>query len=385
MAGTKRERSPGVWELRVHLGRDPVTRKRVDVSRTFRGGERAAGRALAQLVTESGELAAERMPTETALEEMTVAQLLARWQELRVAEWAPSTAHDHAGTVDRYLVPHIGQVRVVELRRPRVEEFYALLARRGGKGGRPLSARSVGKVHSVLHAALEDAVRLELIAGNPASKARRPRVPKHQAVVPSLDQIRSSIDLATDSMPTLIRMAIATGARRGELAALRWSDLDLDHATVHIQAAATRLPGQPVRTKSTKTNATGVLALDPGTITAMRAWRTELQQRRLALGLGRLTPTDWVWPAKDHRSPIDPDAITYQWSKIRARVGMDDVRFHDLRHAAATHMVAAGIDVRTVAGRLRHASPAMTLDVYAGRDLDADRAAAVTMGGLLDG
>lgn len=386
MAGTMRERSPGVWELRVHLGRDPVTKKRIDVSRTFRGGERAAGRALAQLVTESEQLALERLrPADAVDDRMTVAQLLDRWQQLRAAEWSPTTANEHAGTVDRWIVPHIGDVAVVDLRRARIEEYYALVAKKGGRDGRPLSATSVRKIHTVLHAALEDAVALELIAGNPSAKARRPKVTKHDARVPSLDQIRRAIELADDDMAVLIRVAIATGARRGELVALRWSDFDPDASTLHVQRSIVKIPGKPFEEKRTKTGAAAVLAIDPGTVNALQAHRRRRQEQWLQLGRGRVRQADWLWFDKDLRSPMPPDRVTYRWRVLADRAGLGDVRLHDLRHAAATHMVAAGVDIRTVAGRLRHASPAMTLDVYAGRDLAADRAAATTMGGLLDG
>jgi integrase len=386
MAGQMRERTPGVWELRVHLGRDAITKKRIDVSRTFRGGQRAAGKALAQLVAEADELRAERLgdPAD-GHDQMTVAELLARWQDLRAAEWSPTTTNEHAGTVRRWITPYIGDVSVVDLRRARIEEFYAKVARTGSKDGGPLSATSVRKIHTVLHAGLEDAVALELIAGNPSTKARRPKVTKHDARVPSLTEIRRAIDLADPDMATLIRVAIATGARRGELVALRWSDVDEDNATLHVQRSIVKLPGRPFEEKRTKTGAAAVLAIDAGTVEVLRAHRRRRQEQWLQLGRGRVRQSDWLWFDTDLRSPMPPDRVTYRWRVLADRAGLDGVRLHDLRHAAATHMVAAGIDIRTVAGRLRHASPAMTLDVYAGRDLGADRAAANTIGGLLDG
>ena len=281
---------------------------------------------------------------------MVPAQLLDRWQRLRATEWAPKTAHDHHGTVDRWIVPWIGDVRVIDLRRTMIEGYYADLGRRGGVDGKPLSPTSVRKTNTVLHAALEDEVSLELIAGNPSTKARRPKVTKHVA--------------------------------------LRWSDIndtDLDAGTIHIQRSITKLSGQRPQVKATKTGATALLAVDAGTIHALRAWRRQQTEINLAVGRGRLQQSDWVFPSKDLTQPINPDVITYRWTRLAAANDLDVVRLHDLRHAAATHMVAAGIDIRTVAGRLRHASPAMTLDVYAGRDLPADRAAATLMGTLIDG
>lgn len=385
MKGSRRERTPGVHELRVYAGQDPLTGKKRWVSRTFRGSKRAADQALRDLCDEVEAARATQADEPDELEQMTVAELLARWQQLRATEWSPTTANEHAGTVRRWIVPHIGDVPVVDLRRARIEDFYATVARTGGRDGRPLSATSVRKIHTVLHAALEDAVALELIAGNPSTKARRPKVTKHDARVPSLAEIRRAIDLADPDMAVLIRVAIATGARRGELVALRWSDLDLDAGTLHVQRSIVHLPGKPFEEKATKTGAAAVLAIDAGTVDAVRAHRRRRQEQWLQLGLGRVRQSDYLWLDKDLRSPMPPDRVTYRWRTLADRAGLTGVRLHDLRHAAATHMVAAGIDIRTVAGRLRHASPAMTLDVYAGRDLNADRAAANLLGGLLDG
>jgi integrase len=399
MAGTKRERAPGVWELRVHLGRG-TDGKRHDVSRTFRGSDRAAGRELAKLVAQADELRAERFAPPAPPGEMTVGDLAARWLRLRASEWAPKTAQDNAGTVSRYIDPHMGAVSVVALRRAQISDFYAELRARGGEGGAPLSAGTVAKVHSVFHAMLEDAVELELLAGNPATKARRPRGDRPERSVPTLAQIayaqqvalapsggrRSRPDLM---LATIIRVAIATGARRGEIAALQWGDIGeveaLELTTLAIRRAAYKLPGEPVGVKGTKTGATAVLAIDPSTAAALDEWRRVQQVTALELGRGRLSATDWIFPARrDWDRPVSPDTITGRWRLVAERAGLTGVRFHDLRHATATHMIAAGIDPKTVAGRLRHSTTAMTLDVYTAWLISADRDAALLWGRLLD-
>lgn len=383
-SGSKRERSPGVWELRAHIGRDPLTGKRRDVSRTFRGGARAADRALRDLLAEADELR-RRPATPSGPGDLTVAGLLDRWQALRSTEWAPKTAADHRNTIRTWINPRLGDVRLDQLRTVTLDEFYGHLARSGGKDGRPLSPRSVRKVHSVLHAALEDAIRWELLDHNPATRTRRPKLAKHQAVVPSPAQIGGVIAGASPQMASLVRVAVATGARRGELVALRWSDVDLEAGTVHIHRAITRLDGRTI-VKTTKTDQSAVLAIGPGTVAALDTWRRHCRDARLAGGLPRLRPSDWVWPDPDDLAqPLAPDAVSHRWRTLADGHGLDGVRFHDLRHAAATHPIAHGVDARTVAGRLRHSSPAMTLDVYAGRDLDADRAAANLIDQLLDG
>lgn len=378
MQGSKRERRPGVWELRVYAGHDRLTGRKKYVSRTHRGGARSADDALRDLIIEV------QAQADEDAEDLTVAELLERWFSGREAEWSPSTADDHRKTIDAWLVPRIGDWLITEVRVADLERFYAELGRTGGRNRQGLSPTSVRKAHSVVHAAFEDAVRWELLVSNPATRTRRPKLVKHRPTVPSLDQIRAAVAAADPGMAALIRVAIATGARRGELVGLRWSDIDLDGGTITVDRAVVIIRGD-VTVKGTKTGEDGLQHVDPGTVAVLRSWRHGRQEQHLAMGLGRLGPDDWVWTADDLRSPWPPDQVTYRWRMVAKRVGLEGVRLHDLRHATATHMLAAGVDVRTVAGKLRHTSPAMTLDVYADRDMGADQAAAVTMGRLLDG
>lgn len=376
MRGSKRERRPGVWELRVEMPRDPLTGDRRSSSRTFRGGTRAADKALRQMIAE----AESARPDSRA--DVTVGEVLERWYETRSADWAPMTAHDHRSTIDGWLAP-VHRWQLAEVRTADVEAFYAKLKKSGGVDGRPLSATTVRKVHSVLRAALEDACRWEWIDRNPAARARRPKVTQYDAKVPTVADVLAAVELADDAFGAFIRVAIATGARRGELVALQWRDIDLDAGTVNVRRSVTVIGGETI-VKSTKTGATAVLALDDGTVDVLRSWRRVRQTQALAAGAGKLRGTDYVWTDDTLQGPWIPDRVTDRWRSLARQVpGLEGVRLHDLRHACATWLIASGVDVRTVAGRLRHASPAMTLDVYASRDLGADRVAADIMGRLL--
>lgn len=376
MRGSKRERSPGVWELRVEAARDPLTKRRRSMSRTFRGGTRAADKALRDLIAEA------EAARPAAIAKVTIGEVLERWYSTREADWAPMTRHDHRRTIDGWLA-EVHDWRLAEVRTADVEAFYAQLKKSGGAGGRPLSATSVRKAHSVLRAALEDACRWEWIDRNPAARARRPKVTTYEAKVPTVGDVLAAVEHADDAFAALIRVAIATGARRGELVALQWGDIDLDAGTVHVRRAVTIIDGTTT-VKPTKTGATAVLAVDAGTVDVLRSWRRVRQTQHLAAGAGKLKASDWVWTDGTLTGPWAPNTVTDRWRTIAAHVpGLEGVRLHDLRHACATWLIASGVDVRTVAGRLRHASPAMTLDVYASRDLGADRVAADIMGRLL--
>lgn len=164
-------------------------------------------------------------------------ELLERRYTAHRRDWSPSTAHDHHNTIDRWITPHVGRWRVTAVKAAVLERFYRDLGLHGGRKRAPLSGTSVRKAHSLVHAALEDAVRWELIVVNPASRARRPKVVKHEATVPPIDQIYAAVAAADPAMAALIRVAIATGARRDELVGLQWGDVDLDAGTVHMRRA----------------------------------------------------------------------------------------------------------------------------------------------------
>ena len=116
----------------------------------------------------------------------------------------------------------------------------------------------------------------------------------------------------------------------------------------------------------------------------MLAWRVHQSAASERVGLGPLDDDGWVFPSRDWGHPIALNQITNAWRTLADTHGLDRVRFHDLRHATATHLTANGTDVHTVAGRLRHASPTMTLDVYAAATTQADQAAGDLIDDLLD-
>ncbi len=374
MSGSLRQRSPGSWELRVYAGLDERGRRKY-TTKTVKGGKRVAQRRLRELVNDV-EAGAQ---SDHGRAPITVAELMERW--VLEAEWSPSTRVGHLQCINGCIVPHIGDVRVDRLERRRIEEFYRTLARSGGSGGKSLSAASVKRTHTVLHAALGEAVRSDLLVANPATGARRPKGEAFEAEVPSLDEIRELLAAAPERMKVIIALAIATGARRGELMALRWSDIDAVTCTVKI-ARALALDGS---IKSTKTKATGTIAVGTDTMAIVEAWRIA-ETDRWALASSESLPADmWLFLSYGWDRPLSANTITEQWRVLANSLGMENVRFHDLRHATATHLVANGVDVRTVAGRLRHANTSMTLDVYAAKVTESDVAAGKLLDGLVYG
>ena len=192
----------------------------------------------------------------------------------------------------------------------------------------PLSAQSVKKAHSVVRAALGAAVRWQLITTNPASIARTPRADPHQHKVPDLETVKSIIAVADPRMATVIRLAIATGARRGELGALKWSDIDVEQRLITFQRSV--VDGGPVsQVKPTKTRTTGLVSVGEATMAAVEAWQTHQTDEAERVGVGPLEVDGWVFPSRDWGHPISLNQITYDWRTLADVHGLEGVRFHD--------------------------------------------------------
>lgn len=377
--GTMRERSPGRWELRVFAGSDERGKPR-QVSRTHYGGVRSAKRALAELEAEVARGKVVSAPRQTA---MTIERLAKLHIKERRAEWSPNTLRDREGIARRHLIPKLGDRNINKLTTLEVERFV-----NGMAAEHPPTARNC---LAMLRAMYSDADRWGLLLGrNPARAARPPKVEARAKQAPDLGDVQLVIEslLAGDepdtAFATMVRLAVVTGARRGEIAALRWSDVDFDSGVVTIERSIV-VVGRQWEVKSTKTNNTKRLPLDAGTMETLRAFR--LESRRVAMEFGVAWDEDrWVWSRRpDGAEPWGLGTITHRWRTVADECGLTGVRWHDLRHAMVSQLIAAGFDPSAVAERAGHASTTMTLNVYAHALPVQGQAAADHLGRLLDG
>lgn len=250
---------------------------------------------------------------------------------------------------------------------------------------RPLSNATITKIHFIMRGALSAAVRWEWISTNPAEVAKKPRQPKPAPEPPTPEQASQIVTAAWEDDPswgTLVWLVMVTGLRRAELLALRWSDLDLTNGYLTIRRNYVRVKGRNVE-KDTKTHQMRRVSLDPATVEVLDEQRQRYQGFVRQLGE---EPTDtaflFSYQATCDR-PYDPDGVTHRYARMCARIGID-THLHALRHYSATELITAGVDLRTVAGRLGHAGGgATTLRVYAAWVGEADRRAAEILGGRM--
>lgn len=353
---TIRERRPGVWEIRAFTGRDETGRP-TQVSRTVRGGKRDAQRVAAELTTKPAPRAAGR----------TVGDVLDAWLDAGMPTWAESTKRDNRSRVALVKRDPIVKVQAGRLGVADLERWHARLRKTG------VGESSILNQHRMLRSALSQAVRWGWLTVNPASLARL-RHPKRQPRgAMSAEDVQAVLEAARaiDTRAYLaLRIAAMTGARRSELAALRWEDLDGTRLRIDSAIATVRLGNSDDRQtpelmdRATKTGNRRAVTIDIETIELLGSLRAELEQYG-----------PWVFNLGDR--PANPDRIGSWWRLARKRAGIDpEWRLHDLRHWSATQAIAAGHDVRTVANRLGHVNPAMTLRVYAHALEQADQAVA---------
>lgn len=367
MAGSIRQRGHDTWELRVYIGVDPETNRERWATRTVHGTKRAAQRALAELLDET--VVAGRARS-------SVAALLEQWFSVGSPAWAASTVRQVRSVLDRHLIPTLGALKLGELTAARIDGFYAELR------GQGLSAGTVRRVHGVLHAALAQAQRWEWIWINPAAYASPPRAVPNEIRPPSPADVALLIAKATASDPSLgtyLRLAASTGARRSQLLALRWKDIDLLRGRISFTRALVEGPHGPVLAP-TKTRCAYQVSLDTETAMILAAHH----EHRSGGDEQAVSGDAFVFSHDtDGATPWKPNWVTKAFIRLRREAGIAHCRLHDLRHFMATEMLAAGVAIPVVAARLSHARASTTLNVYAHAVPGGDRDAAEQLSALL--
>ncbi len=379
MRGHVRQRGTG-WELRIYVGRDPVTERKKYVTRTVRGTKSEAEDELAKLIVKlsGGGFAAQ---------DATVGDLVRQWFAMARGELSPTTVRSYERYIDKFIIPHVGKIRLSRLGPAELDRFYAQLRDHGGlKDGGALAPATVRQIHAILRRALKQGVRWGWIATNPAALASPPRVVRHELDPPEPDEVVRLIEAADQAEPQfgcLLRVAATTGARRGELCGLRWKDVNLDSGTLTISRSVVEGTHGIVLEKDTKTHSARRISLDPVTADALKDQHQRSADRALACET-TIGEDAYVFSRiPEARTPLTPGDVTKAFIALRNRCKLPTVRLHDLRHFTATRLLAAGIPVRTVSGRLGHANAVTTLGVYAHFVEASDRDAAGAMGALL--
>jgi integrase len=372
------KRKSGRWAVLIDVDRKADgkrTRRAIGTFGTRKEAERAQRQAL-----EARDHGINLAPAK-----LTVAELMTRYIEHRRAiDRTSATIETYEQKSKRYIVPSLGGITLQKLRPAHVAEWIATLRTNGGQNGKPLSAKTVRNVHGLLHGALAWGLGLEYVGRNVADSeaVKPPKAARSPAKALGDDEVARLLTAAAETRwGPFLTLALATGARRGELCALSWSDVDLDAETLTIARSLSQTKNR-VELKGTKTGSIRRLALSRLALDALRRQRAAQAQDKLR-ARGTYVDEGAVF-AMPGGGRITPMAATKAFVRLARAACISTTRLHDTRHTAATHLIVGGTDVRTAAGVLGHASANVTLSIYAHLFADAQRAAIDGLGQRLE-
>jgi len=390
-----RERSPGHFELRAY---NPATGRQVTRTYVHPGGRndkgvgiREAKKAHAQLVTDiAAGMYGEKVEPDRV---RTLSELLDEWIDHGVTRGrSPNTIHGYRSKAIRIKAGPLGDKLVPKITTLDLDRYYDSLLKDG------MSQATLLHYHRIIRAALNQAKKWKMTPENPANDVDLQSTPKAEMHVPTVDQARALVlqaaDGASPDLGPILLFGMLTGMRRGEICGVQWSDIDWTSSRVVVRRSIWQVKSS-WGVKDPKTHQVRAISLDPVAVSLLTARKTRAEEEAAAAGIS-LPADGYVWSTfVDGHAPRTPNSLTRAFHRLcrsmeAAALAADppraeswQFRFHDLRHLSATEMVGQGVDPKTVAARLGHANPSVTLAVYAHAIEARDRDAADGLGRAL--
>ncbi len=289
--------------------------------------------------------------------ETTVAEHMLQWLERQEHRGlSPATIAAYETNCRIHILPLMGRHQLGRLRRGDVQGFVDKLTDRG------LSPKTIKNIHGILHTALDQAIRLEKLPSNPADKIDLPRWVRKRITTATADDLGAlmvAIEQSKYRIPILI--GVGTGARRGEILALRWEDIDLQAGIIQVRRSVLKISGERI-VKTTKTaNGERDLAIGPTLIDILTKHKAAQNQRQCALG-DLYSDLGWVCAHGDGL-PLTPSGLSSEMYRIKLTLGLKSA-MHGLRHTWVTEQLAAGVPDEIVSKGAGHATIGITHDIY---------------------
>lgn len=360
--GTITERSKGRFQIRYTLGVDPLTGKRKRYSVSVEGKRQDAEktlRGLLKTVDDNSFIEPTRKSTGQYLEE---------WINMMRSQISPKTHERYSEIVYHFLIPAFGAIQLTKLDPASIQRAYTgweTSGRRDNKSG-GFAPRTRLHIHRILKHALKHAVRMRIIAYNPADAVIPPKAKRTAVTTLTIEQSTILLDALRVSHPCVywpVLLALTTGMRRGEIAALRWKNVDFEKKTIRVVESVEQVK-QNIRLKAPKTDKTRAVMLPDYALEELKCWK-EAQTHRLRTLNAVPNDDTFVCGRSWDGGMIKPDSLTAEFRvAIRDIPDFPIVRFHDLRHSHATQLLMQGIHPKIAQERLGHSTITTTLDLY---------------------
>lgn len=285
---------------------------------------------------------------------LTVAELIERWMTTEASRWKPRTVHEYRKVVERHVIPQIGATRLNRLGPDRLQRFF------DGLSDRP---RQANKVYRILHRCFVVGLRWGYLQTNPCERIIPPTYRAPRIVVPAVEDLVRFLDAIRDEpVWTWVVVAVATGLRPGEQAALRWSDVNVERRTVTVQRAGQWIDGEWVETEPKTASGMRTLALSDHALTALRRQMALVARRRLGDG-AQWHDNDLVFPGAYGR-PMWISSLPPILRRLCREHGLTKLTPHTLRHVHASLLLNEQVPLPLVSRRLGHANTHVTASIY---------------------
>jgi integrase len=366
--GSIRERADGLFEARISL----------------EGGKRKSvyGKTRAEVAKKMHELLHNTDQGIPVLDDrQTVKQYLESWYEMKRPTVKESTWRPYRNHIKLRLVPNLGSTPLAKLTAQQIQLMYARLINQGA------APKTVYNCHGVLHNALDDAVRMGVVIRNVADMVDPPRLRRYDFQILDADQFQRFLTVIRgDRFEALYILALSTGMREGECLALHWADLDLAQNALQVKLTVSETDDNRFTLAEPKTlYSRRRVLLTPLAVEALQAHWERQQIERANMG-DQYTDNDLVFPNGFGGIMIPHNITKRGFKRLLAKAGLSTtLRFHDLRHTAATLLIAAGVPVKVVSEMLGHSSVTITLTTYAHVLPAMQQSAVAVMTGLLGG
>lgn len=371
--GNIRKRKDGRWEGRYTAGYDPKTGKRII--------KNVLGKTQAEV----------KQKLSTAMEACKAVDVV-RYDDYTVAEWLrtwfalyakpnirPTTARSYQGSMELHIIPRIGCIKLNKLTGRDIQKLYKDLMengrlRKAQKSKQPgLSSTTVRGIHMMLHNALDRAVKERLILRNPTEDCIIPKVQKQEMKILHPEDMKAYLEAAEKrGVLPMFYLELVSGIRKGELVALRWEDLDVEHRTISVSKQALGGLGKELVVNRPKTE------------NSIRAISIPQDAVDLLVQAHEKHPENpYLFPSPLTGGMYHPDSVVNLHKKILKDAGLEHIRFHDLRHTFATMALQNGVDVKTVSNMLGHYDAGFTLRTYTHATRQMQQQAAEKMGNFM--
>lgn len=341
------------YSIVVDIGKNPKTRKRQQKwfsgYKTKKEAQNDLNRILYELEQNTFIL-----PSTDTLEEY-----LNYWIKQRKSNLSPTTIYGYKSMMKNHIIPELGNIKLAELKPLQIQEYY-------NKKLETLSPTTVLHHHRLLRKALEDAKQWQLIKLNPAEHIEPPKAKKYKAEVLNINEIKILLKaLEGDRLEVPISLVLFLGLRRGELLALKWSDIDYKNKTISIQRNLVRGGdnGNELILKEPKTEESNrTIPISDNILTLLK--KQEIKQKEDKLKLGEYyKDSDFIFTTETGNL-INPATFSRDFGDFIKKNNFKHIRLHDLRHTNATLMLKSNIPAKIASERLGHSNTSTTLDLY---------------------